>query len=104
MMLKRSGARRLSLPQLDCCTIGIGLVGTSSLSIMFETTVVRWGNHSLVTWLAPFRRHNTLEKRLDRQPCCAGILYECMRLLIGHSEINATEEFLSPRCLRTERR
>jgi hypothetical protein len=27
-----------------------------------------------------------------------------MRFLIGHSEINATEEFLSPRCLRTERR
>ena len=46
----------------------------------------------------------TLEKRLDRQPCCAGILYECMRFLIGHSKINATEEFLSPRCLRTERR
>jgi hypothetical protein len=36
MMLK-SGARRLSLPQLDCCTIGLA----SSLSIMLETTVVR---------------------------------------------------------------
>ena len=26
-----------------------------------------------------------LEKRFDRQPCCAGILYECMRFLVGHS-------------------
>ena len=30
-----------ALPRLDCCIIGIGLVGTSSLSIMFETTGVR---------------------------------------------------------------
>ena len=27
-----------------------------------------------------------------------------MRFLIGHGEINATEEFLSSRCLRTKRR
>ena len=36
-----------------------------------------------------------LEKRFDRQPCCAGILYECMRFLIGHCKVNAAEEFLS---------
>jgi len=36
-----------------------------------------------------------LEKRFDRQPCGAGILYECMRFLIGHYKVNAAEEFLS---------
>ena len=45
-----------------------------------------------------------LEKRFDRQPCCAGILYECMRFLIGHCKVNAAEEFLSFGCVRTERR
>src|SRR5882724_3142183 len=45
-----------------------------------------------------------LEKRFDRQPCCAGILYECMRFLIGHCKVNAAEEFLSSGCVRTERR
>ena len=45
-----------------------------------------------------------LEKRFDRQPCCAGILYECMRFLIGHSDVNAAEEFLSFGRVRTERR
>ena len=33
-----------------------------------------------------------LEKRFDRQPCCAGILYECMRFLIGHCKVNAAQE------------
>ena len=45
-----------------------------------------------------------LEKRFDRQPCCAGILYECMRFLIGHYKVNAAEEFLSFGCVRTEHR
>src|SRR3979411_3260290 len=45
-----------------------------------------------------------LEKRFDRQPCCAGILYECMRFLIGHCKVNAAEKFLSSGCVRTERR
>ena len=54
--------------------------------------------------MGPFNSPHPLEKRLDRQACCAGILYECMRFLIGHIEINATEEFLSPRGVRTERR
>jgi len=45
-----------------------------------------------------------LEKRFDREPCCAGILYECMRFLIGHCEVNAAEEFLSFGCVRTEHR
>jgi hypothetical protein len=45
-----------------------------------------------------------LEKRFDRQPCCAGILYECMRFLIGHCKFNAAEEFLSFGCVRTEHR
>jgi hypothetical protein len=45
-----------------------------------------------------------LEKRFDRQPCCAGILYECMRFLIGHCKVNAAEEFLSFGCVRTEHR
>src|SRR5258705_11716840 len=45
-----------------------------------------------------------LEKRFDRQPCCAGILYECMRFLVGHCKVNAAEEFLSFGCVRTERR
>src|SRR5215468_11096886 len=47
---------------------------------------------------------NLLEKRFDRQPCCAGILYECMRFLIGHCKVNAAEEFLSFGCVRTEHR
>src|SRR6267378_3742964 len=45
-----------------------------------------------------------LEKRFDRQPCCAGILYECMRFLTGHYKVNAAEEFLSFGCFRTEHR
>src|SRR5437899_6272671 len=45
-----------------------------------------------------------LEKRFDRQPCCAGILYECMRFLIGHCKVNAAEEFHSFGCVRTEHR
>ena len=45
-----------------------------------------------------------LENRFDRQPCCAGILYECMRFLIGHCKLNAAEEFLSFGCVRTEHR
>src|SRR5712671_4646840 len=45
-----------------------------------------------------------LEKRFDRQPCCAGILYECMRFLTGHYKVNAAEEFLSFECFRTEHR
>jgi hypothetical protein len=45
-----------------------------------------------------------LEKRFDRQPCCAGILYECMRFLIGHCKFTAAEEFLSFGCVRTEHR
>ena len=43
-----------------------------------------------------------LKKRFDRQPCCAGILYECMRFLIGHYKVNAAEEFLSFGCVCTE--
>jgi hypothetical protein len=46
----------------------------------------------------------SLKKRFDHQTSCAGILYECMRVLIGHSEVNAAEEFLSFGCVRTERR
>jgi hypothetical protein len=45
-----------------------------------------------------------LKKRFDRQPCCAGILYECMRFLIGHYKLKAAEEFLSFGCVRTEHR
>src|SRR5215471_12059348 len=45
-----------------------------------------------------------LEKRFDRQPCCAGILYECMRFLIGHCKVSAAEKFLSFGCVRTEHR
>src|SRR6266566_6996911 len=45
-----------------------------------------------------------LEKRFDRQPCCTGILYECMRFLTGHYKVNAAEEFLSFGCFRTEHR
>jgi hypothetical protein len=45
-----------------------------------------------------------LKKRFDRQPCCAGILYECMRFLIGHYKVKAAEEFLSFGCVRTEHR
>jgi hypothetical protein len=45
-----------------------------------------------------------LKKRFDRQPCCAGILYECMRFLIGHYKVNAAEEFLFFGCVRTEHR
>ena len=45
-----------------------------------------------------------LEKRFDRQPCCAGILYECVRFLIGHCKVNAAKEFLSFGCIRTEHR
>src|SRR5258705_12263590 len=45
-----------------------------------------------------------LEKRFDRQPCCAGILYECMRFLMGHCKVNAAEEFLSSAFVRTHRR
>ena len=41
------------------------------------------------------------EKRFDRQPCCPSILYEGMRFLIGHSEVNPAEEFLSFACVRT---
>jgi hypothetical protein len=44
----------------------------------------------------------SLEKRFDRQPCRAGILYECMCFLVGHNEVNAAEEFLSLGCIRTE--
>jgi hypothetical protein len=52
----------------------------------------------------PMAMASRLEKRFDRQPCCAGILYESVRFLIGHSEVNAAEEFLSFGCVRTERR
>src|SRR5258708_13932687 len=45
-----------------------------------------------------------LEKRFDRQSCCAGILYECVRFLTGHYKVNAAEEFLSFGCFRTEHR
>ena len=45
-----------------------------------------------------------LEKRFDRQPCRAGILYECMRFLTRHYKVNAAEEFLSFGCFRTEHR
>jgi hypothetical protein len=45
-----------------------------------------------------------LEKRFDRQPCCAGILYECMRFLIGHCKVSAAEKLLSFGCVRTEHR
>src|SRR5262245_23619165 len=45
-----------------------------------------------------------LEKRFDRQPCCARILYECMRFLIGHCKVSAAEKFLSFGCVRTEHR
>ena len=45
-----------------------------------------------------------LEKRFDRQPCRAGILYECMRFLIGHCKVNAAKEFLSFGCVRAEHR
>jgi hypothetical protein len=51
-----------------------------------------------------FREQFPLKKRFDRQPCCAGILYECMRFLIGHYKVNAAEEFLSFGCVRTEHR
>jgi hypothetical protein len=44
----------------------------------------------------------SLKQRFDRQPCRAGILYECMCFLIGHSEVNAAEEFLSFGGIRTE--
>ena len=45
-----------------------------------------------------------LEKRFDRQPCCAGILYECMPFLIGHCKVSAAEKFLSFGCVRPEHR
>src|SRR6266436_10276439 len=45
-----------------------------------------------------------LKKRFDPQPCCAGILYECMRFLTGYYKVNAAEEFLSFGCFRTEHR
>src|SRR5262245_27540107 len=45
-----------------------------------------------------------LEKRFDRQPCCARILYKCMRFLIGHCKVSAAEKFLSFGCVRAEHR
>ncbi|MGY3618239.1 hypothetical protein ACVJGD_004435 [Bradyrhizobium sp. USDA 10063] len=45
-----------------------------------------------------------LERRSDRQPCRASILYECMCFLIGHFKIIAAEKFLSVECVRAEHR
>jgi hypothetical protein len=54
--------------------------------------------------LVQLERSSTAQGRLRTACCCAGILYECMRFLIGHSYVNAAEEFLSFGCVRTERR
>jgi hypothetical protein len=92
-----------------------GAVAERVTQLPFSGPKLNWNGIEAVRLLHPMAWPSTnsevqdlfaklLEKRFDRQPCCAGILYECMRFLIGHCKVNAAKEFLSFGCVRAEHR